>query len=266
MGNAFEVWEGLSMRLGLCGALLVSGIVRTASPLPNGKMSTAPVERGEVEQWLKETTAISKALKMDRINVTAWQDKMEALNRTLSYPKLLKFLNFDQLVQKIKYPKDIAAAREIHFPQVPGLPAKLFFEPRMFAYRRGATSPTRAHNNMVSAHLVLKGSFRVRTFQRVRDEANAIWLRPSMDKEILEGDIITMSDDRDNAHSFVATSDHAYILEIPVSQVNLNKRYMLKADEYSEIYADPSGKPAADGLIRAPVVEFEEALKRFSGT
>ena len=264
MGNGFKVFGWLKGKFLLRAVSLTTlGIVLVGSTVV---ASSVPSELADVKQWLRETAEIAKALRAERVSVTEWQDKMEALNKTLSYPKLLNFLNFEQLVRRIKYPRDIAAVREVYSSIAQGLPNKFIFNHKVFAYRRGAITPTRAHNNMVSAHLVLKGSFHLRTFHRVRDEAGAIWLRSSIDKEISAGDIITMSDDRNNVHSFVASSDYAYLLEIPVSHVNLKKSYALKADAYSMIYADPSGKPGADGLIRAPVLEFEEALRRFSGT
>ena len=40
------------------------------------------------------------------------------------------------------------------------------------------------HNAMVSAHLVVAGSFRARTHDRVRDLDDAVVLRPSIDREL----------------------------------------------------------------------------------
>lgn len=73
-----------------------------------------------------------------------------------------------------------------------------------------------------------------------------------------------MSDERDNAHWFVATTDNAYTLDIPIPKVNLAKHYALQANEFGMIFVDPTVKARGDGKIHAPVLSFEISLKKFA--
>ena len=122
-----------------------------------------------------------------------------------------------------------------------------------------------AITSMVSAHLVLAGGFRVRTFDRIfnGDEPGHLLLSAARDERARPGDTITMSDERDNVHWIEATSDRAFTLDVPISGLYGEKRYIAPANRYGMIYIDPTGPANGRGEIRAPIMAFADAMKKF---
>jgi hypothetical protein len=218
--------------------------------------------------WVRELMQLARDVRAGRMAVTVWQERMAALHQRVPIADVLKYIDFDRVVSGVAYPKDVAAICDV---ALPGVPADARFGHKIFAYRRGAATPPHVHNNLVSAHLVLRGSLRARTYDRLRDEVAAegapgvIVLAPTRDREIRPGETVTMSDERDNGHWFVATSERAYTLDVPVAHVNLAKHYATRASEYGMIFVDPTPPPDARGRIAAPTMTFAAAVRRFGG-
>jgi hypothetical protein len=89
-------------------------------------------------------------------------------------------------------------------------------------------------------------------------------IRPSFDRLISPGEIITMSDDRDNVHWLIAQRNRSMTFDVGVLDISRTRTYKIAADKHSMIYVDPTAKPDSDGLIRAPVIGFEQAVKKFA--
>ena len=112
---------------------------------------------------------------------------------------------------------------------------------------------------MVSAHLVVEGAFRVRNYDRVRDEADAIVIRPSVDATIEIGDVSTISPDRDNIHWFVPRGGRAATFDVIISGLDEGQ------PSFDIEAVDPvRGQVLADGAIRAPIVSFEESSRFYT--
>ena len=120
------------------------------------------------------------------------------------------------------------------------------------------------HNHMVSAHLVVSGSFHVRTHDRVRDLADAVVLRPSQDRITARGDVITMSDQKDNQHWMVAPPDRSMTFDVGVVDLPASYRYAMKAEAYNMIYVDADRRPEQGGLVIAPRLTFEQCAKKYA--
>ena len=142
-----------------------------------------------------------------------------------------------------------------------GLPKNVDFGHKLFIYRKGSVTPPHAHNNLVSAHLVVKGEIRVRTFDRVEDLDKALLLRPTKDQIEKVGSTISMSDYKDNVHWFEGMSDVSVSFDVPVPKIELNKKYLHEAEGYNQIFLDVSVAPRKDGLIEAPIIKFAESVK-----
>ena len=121
---------------------------------------------------------------------------------------------------------------------------------------QGRANPPHAHDNMVSMHFVLRGRFRVRHYDRVRDEPAALVLRPTIDRIIGPGEATTISGERDNVHWHVAETD-GVLLDVLCAGL---------AERPTETHlVDPvRAEPLSDGLLRAPILPtVSEALERF---
>ena len=130
--------------------------------------------------------------------------------------------------------------------------------------RDGAIIP-HVHNHMVSAHLVLSGAFHARTHDRLRDLDDAVVLKPSIDRRIARGDVISMSDRRDNQHWLVALADRSLTFDVGVTGLAASWPYRLDANRYNMIFVDAGAKPQADGLVVAPVMSFGACAAKYAG-
>jgi len=225
----------------------------------------AAVARSALDPWARQVVALNRGLAAGNVGLLNWQDRIAALNTSVPVGEVVRYLDIDKLTAHFAYPNKLAETADLHFPKtvwVGGMERPWFL--RVFAMREGGAIIPHAHNNMVSAHLVVRGNFRARTYDRVRDERDAIAIRPSFDRLISPGEIITMSDDRDNVHWLVAQRNRSMTFDIAVLDISKTRRYAIPADKHSMIYIDPTPKPDSDGLIRAPVISFEQSVKKFA--
>ncbi|HEY1632240.1 MAG TPA: hypothetical protein VGF56_13065 [Rhizomicrobium sp.] len=228
--------------------------------------AAAAVGRSALDGWARHVVALNRGLAAGEVGLSYWQDHIAALNTALPVDEIVRYLDIDRLTAHFTYPTRLAQTADIHFPSavdVKGVARPWFL--RVFAMREGGAVIPHAHNNMVSAHLVVHGNFHARTFDRVSDEKHALLLRRSQDRLLSPGEIITMSDDRDNAHWLTAQRNRSMTFDIGVVNISDTRQYLVPANEYSMIYVDPTRRPESNGLIRAPVITFEQAAKKFAG-
>lgn len=225
----------------------------------------AGVARAGLDPWARKVVALNRALAAGEIGLLDWQDRIAALNASVPVGEVVRYLDIDRLTAHFAYPSKLAETADPRFPKTvsTGGIARPWFL-RVFAMREGGAVIPHAHNNMVSAHLVVRGNFHTRTFDRVRDEADAIAIRPSLNRLLSPGEIITMSDDRDNVHWLVAQQGRSMTFDIGMVNISKARTYKIAANEYSMIYIDPTPAADADGLIVAPVLTFEQAAKKFA--
>ena len=150
------------------------------------------------------------------------------------------------------------------WPEVEGFPGALRFGHKLFVYRKGSVTPPHAHNHLVSAHLIVRGQVRTRTYDRVQDLETSILLKPTRDEIPRPGTLVTMSDARDNVHWFEGVSEQSISFDIPVVDVTPDKHYRHPAEAYSQIYLDPTVAPRANGTIEAPIIKFRESVRKFA--
>jgi hypothetical protein len=112
---------------------------------------------------------------------------------------------------------------------------------------------------MVSQHLVLQGEMRGRHYQRLRDEDGHLTVRPTIDRVFRPGDFSSISDQRDNVHWFVTSSERAYTLDAIVDNLDRKHPYRFHID-----FVDPErAEPQRDGSVRMPRIELDECLRRY---
>jgi hypothetical protein len=216
-----------------------------------------------MKRWYRDLDAIGRAVKDHRLTPEQWRKRIEALHGSVSLEDLLRFIDFQRLIDGLTYPERWGAIRDVRFPRIPGLPDHIPGA-KIFAYRKHAATSPHGHNNMVSAHLIVKGLFHVRTYHRVRDEEGYLILEPAIDRIAGPGEVVTMSDESHNVHWFTAASDHAYTLDVPVTHLKPGKHYATPANKYGMIWVDPTAGVTNDGYSRARVIGFQEAERRFA--
>lgn len=262
---------GLWTRRGFAGALLGTlpvGILPAFEIVRFAWASEAWAgsARKPAARWALQLQELCRDLEKQLLSPTEWQAHVETLFTDIGLTEVLASIDFERVIAGLQYPDDRAATRRVDLPGIDTQGVRVQWGPKIFALRRGRAIVPHAHNNMVSSHLVLRGSFHVRTFQRVRDEDGFIVIEPSLDRIFGPGEIVTMSDERDNVHWFVATSEHAYTFDVPVVDLVPGRTYPTPAQAYGMIHLDPEGDATADGHIRARVISFEECIEKFGKT
>lgn len=218
-----------------------------------------------LDHWARELTDLNAALRAGEVSVTKWQRRIERLNTSVPVADLARYLDVDRLTQRFSYASNLAeTADPVLPPEILGPDARRQWLMRVFGLRRGGAVIPHVHNNMVSAHLVISGSFRARTANRLRDEDDAVVLAPTRDRLIGVGDIISMSDRRDNQHWLVAQEDRAMTFDVGVVGLPGSWDYGLQANRYNMIFVDVDRRPERDGTIRAPVMSFDACRAKYA--
>jgi hypothetical protein len=138
--------------------------------------------------------------------------------------------------------------------------AVLFYTPA------GVTNPPHEHHNLISIKRVLKGSYHVRQYERIRRvEPGVIAIRQVSELVDVgfDGPCIDMTDDRLNVHGFGAAGSG------PVLALNIVAVAPLAPAETfhgasetrapGQYYIDPTDAPRGDGLILARSIGREQA-------
>ena len=221
-----------------------------------------------LDQWAQDVADLNRDLARGTIGLLQWQDGIEALARGIEPAALARYLDFDRLTAGMAFPTRLAETADPKFPahiNVAGIERRWFI--RFFGMRKGGAIIPHVHNNMVSSHLVMQGSFRARTFDRAGDDVEAgkvlLWAR--IDATMQAGGMLTMSDDRDNGHWLVAGEDRSFTFDVGIVNLSRTRAYGLAANKYNMIFVDPTGTPDSKGLITAPTMTFDECSAKFAG-
>jgi hypothetical protein len=191
-------------RRSMLGAALGFGMASLASAALANRALAAP-GRGVAEELARRAHEASLALTQGKMTQTAWQDAMAAIARDAPVEELSRALDLDALIAKA--PSVERGASVVYVKLSPGPAIAPRFVAKLFVLKQGRANPPHAHDNMVSMHHVLRGRFRVRHFDRIRDEPGGLVLRPTIDRTIGPGEGTSISDARDNVHWHLAETD-----------------------------------------------------------
>ena len=208
-------------------------------------------------KWLKDLNDLSHDVKGKKLSQVEWQKKVDELFGQVDLADTLKFLDFDKLTANLKFRDQGELSLKPKLPQVEGLPTDLVFGHQVFALTKDRSVVPHGHNNMATAFLILKGTFRGRHYDRLEDDGQFMIIRPTIDRAFAAGEHSTVSDYKDNVHWFTATSDQAFIFNIHVNNVDPDKQ------EPGRVYLDPNGEKLSDNRIRAKRVTSGEVYKLY---
>jgi hypothetical protein len=219
----------------------------------------APRPSISARRWLSAQEAIAADLRGGRLRPVAWQAAVEQLGAEVDRAELLAQTDFDRLRATFDFNDGMPAKRFVKFPNEPDGP-KLSYGLAFFGFRKGQVITPHGHRHMVSAHMSVAGTFRARTFDRLRDEPGALILRPTFDGPLQTGGVSTMSTDRHNVHWFVAEADGSATLDVIIDGLGPSA-----AEPYVIDLVDPlGGKSLGDGTVRAPLIGWDESIARYA--
>ncbi|MFZ1701449.1 MAG: hypothetical protein WAU71_11540 [Pyrinomonadaceae bacterium] len=237
---------------GLLGSLLTYSFLTSCAKTE----SFAEPIKQITKHWAVELSEICGDLRLAKIPQGIWQEQVEKLFDRIELPDLLKFIEFEKLVTGFKYPDFGIATKPVTFPELDGLPNDAVFLKKVFGMKKDRAIIPHGHSNMASAHLVLKGEFALKHFDKVEEQKNHLVIRQTIDKVAKTGSSSSISDDKNNVHWFVATSETAFTFDVIMLDLN---------DEEHEIHNLDirAGEDLSDGLIRAKKIAVAEGLKKY---
>ena len=181
---------------------------------------------------------------------------IEALYQQVELKEILRFIDFEKLIQGFQYPDLGVNTKRVQFPRLEGLPEKTVFVKKIFGMKKDRAIIPHGHSNMASAHLILKGDMHLRHYQKVRQENNHLLIQPTVDKTIGVGESSSISDEKDNVHWFVANSDTAFTFDVIMLDLN-GETYDIHNIDIQE------KENLSDGSMRVPLLDVETALKKY---
>lgn len=147
----------------------------------------------------------------------------------------------------------------MRFLDASGAPRRLAFGAALFDFEPHNVITPHGHKNMASAHLVVDGRFRVRNYDRVRDEGEAMVIRPTRDYVARVGEVSTMTSARNNIHWFVPQGGRATTFDVILSGLDPSQA------DYEIRAVDPlGGQVLEDGSIVAPIMDFAASSARYT--
>jgi hypothetical protein len=239
----------LSNTTGFCAYALVAEL-GIANAHPNDPSA---------RRWLSLQSDLARELKTGALSQTEWHRGVNALARDIDLEHLAAELRRARI-------KD-AGSPFGHDPQKrfvtvvddEGQVVKLGYGLALFDFKKDSVITPHAHQYMASAHMVIEGRIRVRAFDRVRDESDALIIRPTADVVAEPGYSAAMTSPRDNVHWFVPRSVRAMTLDIIIDGLGPG------ADRYLIQPVDPlRGVQLSDGTIRAPLISFDRSMQLYS--
>jgi quercetin dioxygenase-like cupin family protein len=240
-------------RRAVLGALVAVGLASVAGAAL-AQRAVAASRRRTFEEVARRARDASQALAEGRISVAGWQGALEGIFAEVTPKELVESIDLDALVARAPEVTRGASVVQIS-PALPDSPHP-GFATKLFVLREGRSNPPHAHDNMVSMHYVLRGRFRVRHYDRVRDEPDAIILRPTIDRVLGPGEATSISEERDNVHWHLAETDGVLL---DVLRAGLGDR-----PTKTHLLDPVRATPLEGGLLRAPrLTTVDMALERF---
>jgi hypothetical protein len=235
----------------------VYALLAEAAPAVGGDRRLA------ARRWLLRQDELARGLHAGAVSQVAWHDGVNALAREVDVAELAALIRASETVSAGKPPNDDhdPAKRFVRFRNDDGTPAHFAYGTALFVFARDNVITPHAHKHMASAHMVLEGRVRIRTFDRIADEDGALVIRPTLDVVAEPGHAAAMTTARDNAHWFAPRSDRAMTFDVIVDGLDAGtERYVIQP-------LDPlGGATRADGTIRAPLLSFAESSRRYTAT
>ena len=209
-----------------------------------------------LDNWLNELNTYCADLKTELISASEWQQKLGNLYQRIPLTDILETIDFNNLIKGFTYPDLGVNTKRVHFPKLDGIPEKTEFIAKVFGMKKDRAIIPHGHSNMASAHLILKGEMHLRHYEKVREEKNALIVKPSIDQISKAGDYSSISDELNNVHWFIANSAQAFTFDIIMLDLNQSNYDIQNLDMYEH---DEIG----DGLLKVPVLDVETALKKY---
>lgn len=241
-----------AMIAGLLTALPALAFVREARAVA---WPSRPLAR-----WIDGQRAIAADLKEGRASGPQWAAEIRRLASEIDVAEVHAALKRAEIGPVYFGSSNDPQMRNVWFKDADGKRRRLGYATKLFQFSPTNVVTPHGHRHMASAHMVVEGSFRVRNFDRLDEEPDALIVRPTRDEVIGLGAASAMCDEKDNIHWFVPQGGKpATTFDVIISGLDEGE------DPYRIIAIDPlRGTRLSGGRLRAPKMDFEEASRRYT--
>lgn len=210
-------------------------------------------------RWLSRHDELARGLVSGTLSQGEWHDAVNALANEVNVEDISKTLKRATLRSAgMPFGHD-PQKRFITFKNDQGEILRHAYGTALFSFDANSVITPHAHRHMASAHMVLEGKIRVRTFDRIKDEDGALILRPTMDVIAEPGHAAAMTSAKDNVHWFTPKTTHAVTFDVIIDGLDQGQA------PYEIQPVDPIRSTALpDGTIRAPLLSFEESAQFYT--
>lgn len=221
--------------------------------------ASAPPAPGGAGRWIEGQQDIAEGLSAGRLTGLQWALEVERLAAEVDVAELMALVGRSRLTAAGPASHNDPHKRFVRFLDDEGQPRRLAYGAALFDFAPHNVITPHGHRHMVSAHMVAAGRFRVRNFDRLGDEGEAMRLRPTRDYVAELGRVSIMCSERDNVHWFVPVGGRATTFDVVVSGLDPG------APDHLIQAVDPvRAERRADGTLLAPIIGFEEASRRYT--
>ena len=214
----------------------------------------------EIEAWQTELEVIARDFRSNSLTYPQWHAAIETLNQNVPLADLLRLISFEEIRPRLAALRRGEHFKKIVLPSITDIGRP--FSSSIFSVTPGDHIPPHGHNNLVTAHLIVQGQLRTRTFERLHDVEGRVTVKPRRDEVLSVGTTVTMSDEIENVHWFTAQHEHAFSFQISAT-VSHTTHHVNMEDQGGRVYLDLRGKPLRDGTIEAPVIDEDESHRLY---
>lgn len=219
-----------------------------------GSRGTTSPARGIARQ-----DEIARALSAGQIGGRQWMAEIERLALETDIDELLAYVAKARTTDGGTPYHNDPRKRYVRFLDDRGAPRELAYGAAFFDFSPRNVVTPHGHRHMVSAHLVVDGRFRVRNFDRLRDEGEAMVVCPTRDYVAQRGQVSTMSSERDNIHWFVPQGGPACTFDVVISGLDAGR-----PDHDIRAIDILGGQRLPGGDIVALAMPFAESSARYT--
>jgi hypothetical protein len=210
-------------------------------------------------RWARGLEEQCADLRRGVLTQAEWRAGLLRLYAKLPLPDLLAAIDFDRVAAATVLPEGDATTARVVLPRIDGLPERHAFAQKLFGMRKGRAIAPHGHENMVSAHLVVRGRVRVRQYDRLRDEPEHLVVHPTRDEVQAPGQHSSISDRDDNVHWLEALTEPAFTFDVIVDNLDPARPF-----PFRQTFLDPErAERLSDGALRVPRLTVAAAIAKY---
>jgi len=207
-----------------------------------------------VQTTSRGALALGGRVRRAELTQPEWQDRIGEVLRTSTMAQLRDALDIEALRRRARPVRRGCSIVSITLG--PDLDPDEGAAMRVFFFEAGRGDPPHVHFNSVTSHIVLRGRFRVRHYERLSEEGNAFLLRPTRERVVGESESTSISELRENGH-WHHCLERGVLLDVEQGRLDPS------IPPRNRVLVDLSVPPRADGTILAPALTRSAALRAY---